>query len=167
MSIPRAQLAPEPAQIHQQLQELASAAQTLNELSDQLTKFVSDIEASVNKLNIGVTANVKTEQWSDEEGLSTTIWRLSYEKLSKQWGFAIERLTENLRWGPEAETYESWAFKDAPREHRMQAVEKIPALLEALLEKSKEVASEISGRVNYAKNLAATLNQEKTDGATK
>lgn len=167
MSTPRAQLAPEPAKIQQQLQQLASAAQTLNELSDQLTQYVNDIEASVNKLNLGVTANVKTEHWSDEDGLRSTIWRLSYEKMSKQWGFAVERLTEDIDQGPEAGTYDSWAFKDAPREHRLQAVEKIPALLDALLQKSKEVASEISTRVNYAKSLAATLNQQKTDGTTK
>src|ERR1022692_4321752 len=77
MSHARTPIVPDPSQIQDQLQQLAAAAQTLNELSDQLTKHLGDIETSLNKLNIGITANVKTEQWSDdEEGLSSTIWRL-------------------------------------------------------------------------------------------
>jgi uncharacterized coiled-coil protein SlyX len=167
MSHARTPIAPDPSQIQDQLQQLAAAAQTLNELSDQLTKHVGDIETSLNKLNIGITANVKTEQWSDdEEGLSSTIWRLGYEKTSKQWGFVIERITEDCRY-PEAGTYESWAFKDAPREHRLLSVEKIPALLNALLEKSKDVASDISGKVSYAKSLATSLAMSKADGSKK
>ena len=169
MSYPRTPVAPDPSKIQDQLQQLAAAAQTVNELSDQLTKYVADIETSLNKLNIGVTANVKTEQWSDEEGLRSTLWRLGYEKASKQWGFVLERLTED-RTDPDPDewvTSESWAFKDAPREHRLCAVEKIPALLDALLDKSKEVASDISGKVSYAKSLANSLAQSRADGSKK
>lgn len=166
MSLPRTPLAPDSSEIQQKLQRLASAAQTLNQLSDELTKHVADIEACVNKLNVGVTATVKVEQSTSEDGMYSTIWRLAYEKTSKQWGFVLERLTEDLS-NPETDTYESWPFKDAPREYRVRAVEKIPALLDALIEKSKQVESEVSGRVSYAKSLALSLGQRSTDGGKK
>jgi hypothetical protein len=95
------------------------------------------------------------EAWSDEEGLSSGVWRLAYGKMAGKWGFFIEYLTEDLRAGHE--DYESWLFKDAPREQRIKAVEKIPLLLEALVKKSTDVASDIEGKLSYAKSLASAL----------
>ena len=147
------------------LQELASSAHNLNSLSDQLTKQVTEVESSLNKMAIGLTAYVNTEQWSDETGDHYDIWRLCYEKHSGKWGLTITHL-----WGyesdPEGES-ETWPFRDAPREHRLKAVEKIPELVEALVKKSNDFASDISAATSYAEGLAAAFNKSNAPASKK
>jgi len=57
---------------------------------------------------------------------------------------------------PDQGERESWAFKDAPRDFRLKVVDKIPALLEALVKRSAEVTSEITMKVRFANELALT-----------
>lgn len=140
------------------LHELASCADNLNSLSDQLTKQVTEIESSINKMGIGLTASVDTEKWSDENGETYNIWRICYEKYSGKWGLTIEHL-----WGHEGfgeGDSETLPFKDAPREHRLRAVEKIPELIDALVKKSKDFASDISDTASYAEELAAAFTKQ-------
>ncbi len=147
------------------LQELSSTAKNVNDLTDQLTKEVSGIEAVVNRLNLGVETNVRVESWSDEEGVHSGLWRLAYGKHAGKWCFSIEYLTEDHDEGPMADTYESWFFKDAPRDARIKAVGKIPELLAVLVQESRKLAEEIAGKVTYAQELAETLSQASA-GAT-
>ena len=140
----------------------------LNELSDQLTKEVSSIESVINRLNLGITASVFAEQWFSEDGLISDDWSLTYGRLASGWGFSIEHVhTDENFPSDDCQTYSTWAFKDAPREKRLAAVEKIPALLDALVKKSSEVANQITEKVGYVKGLAATLSPVKPQGKGK
>lgn len=147
------------AKLHASLEELATSADNLNALSDQLNKQVAEVESSLNRTGIGLSANVNTETWSDERGEQYDIWRICYEKHLNKWGLTIEHL-----WGhegfPDSGSSETWAFKDAPREHRLKAVEKIPELIDALVKKSKEFASDISVTMSYAQGLAAAFTKQ-------
>jgi len=157
MSLPRARLL-DHERLQNSLQELTSSADTLNSLSDKLNKQVSDVESALNKIGIGLTASVNTEDWSDERGDTYNIWRICYEKHSSKWGFTIQHC-----WGQEAfddHESETWAFKDAPREHRLKAIEKIPDLIDALVKKSKDFASDISAVMSYAQGLAAAFTKQ-------
>src|SRR5271169_5855916 len=111
------------SEIQANLKQLETSAHALNKLSDQLTKKVAGIEDTINSLNLGVTANVRIESWSNEEGTSSSVWRLAYGKESGKWGFVVEYLSEDLNRGPDADSYESWSFKDSPRDQRIRAVE--------------------------------------------
>src|SRR5258705_7497069 len=156
-----------PSEIQAKLQQLSTAAQTLNELSDQLTKEVSEVESALNHFNLGIAANVEVEcRNHDDEGSVTTTWQLAYGKTGARWGFLIERIHENANW-PDAYSYETWVFKDSPREQRVKAVEKIPFLLEALVRKSSEFASVMAKKVSYAQQLAETFSQRKLSGPEK
>lgn len=148
-------------QMQAYLRRLEKAATTLNELSDQLTKQVKAIETVVNSLNLGITTHVNIGKWSTEDGSRTDEWSLLYDKESGKWGFVIMCVVDDD--SSEIE-YKTWAFKDAPREQRIKAVEKIPLLLEALLKKSTEVASDITHKVNYAKSIASSLSLQKPNG---
>lgn len=160
-----------PAEVQADLQKLTVAAKSINELSDELTREVAGIEAVVNKLNLGVHTNVQIETWSDEEGLNSSLWRLAYGKEAGKWGFFIECITTDqvgLRQGdPNAETYESWLFKDAPRENRIKAVGKIPLLLQALVKESNEVAAKIAEEIAAARELASAIAQPAPVGSQK
>lgn len=146
------------------LQKLSTAAQILNGLSDELTAKIADIENSINKLNLGIRANVNayTLESADDDLYSRWV-RLAYGKSGSKWGFIIEELTEDLR-NSERDAYESWAFRDAPREYRLKVVEKIPALLDALVIKSVEIASDIKKSVGYTTELESAISKASQKG---
>jgi hypothetical protein len=146
-------------EVQTNLEKLASAAKTINELSDQLTQEISQIESVVNDLNLGIDTNVRIDSWSDEEG-NSGLWRLAYGKMAGKWGFFVEYLSEWPGRGPDSETYETWLFKDSPRAQRLKAVEKIPDLLGALVQKSAELAEAVTKKVKYAKDLSDSVRKK-------
>lgn len=146
------------------LSRLSTAAQTLNELSDQLTKEVTDIETALNRLNLGIWAYVNAVTLdSSDDGTYTHGLQLIYGKSSGKWGFLVDEFREDVR-NPDQGERETWPFKDAPREFRIKVVDKIPALLEALVKRSSEVASEITKKVRFAQELALTVNLNGPSG---
>ena len=153
MATPRVPLL-DRAKLQSSLKELAASADTLNSLSDQLNAQVAEVESAVNKTAIGLTASVNTEDWADERGDRYDIWRICYAKHQNKWGFTIEH-----HWGlegfEESNQSETWAFKEAPREHRLKAVAKIPDLIDALVKKAKEFASNVSATMIYTQGLVA------------
>jgi hypothetical protein len=138
------------AEVQSHLKQLSATAQTLNQLSDKLTGEVAEVEGPVNKLNLGVSAYVVVGKWSDESNHSGET-RLAYDKHSGKWGFVVEEITRD-EYG--SESYQNWLFKDAPRHLRLQVVEAIPQLLEALVKKSGELASDIKDKVTFVEELA-------------
>lgn len=159
-------LSPTPDQLSQvenTLTELAVAAQKLNELSDQLTKYVRGIEEKINQLGLGISASTPIEMWTSEDGMQSNGWKLSYGKSGRKWGLLVEYFEENINYPPDDE-YESWAFAESPREQRIRAVQKIPDLLGALLQKSSEVASKIVHSVDYAKEISSTISSTSLKG---
>lgn len=138
-----------------QLTQLSTAAGALNSLSDELTKQVSEIEATLNAFNLGVRAEVVAKTLDHGEYYSHWL-RLAYGKESGKWGFIVEELEEDRR-APEDESYQSWAFRDAPREFRIEVVDKIPDLLEALVKKSNETTEVVAKKVKYVQELASIL----------
>jgi hypothetical protein len=153
----------DPASVHSHLQRLSSAAQTLNELSDELTKQVAHVETAINRLVLGVNASVVFNTVVDEEGTWEERWRLAYGKEEGRWGILIERILESGG----VERWDSWRFKDAPREQRIRAVDSIPELIEALVMQSDAFASKITEKVELAKRIAATVNQPRKVGTEK
>ncbi len=150
---------PDPSVIKFQLKSLSQVAASLNHASDSLSQIVKQIEDRINGLGLGVEANVKITQWSNETG-DSELWRLAYRKVetTKKWGFEIECLGNDDQYGsPE---YESWPFKDAPRDYRILAVPKISALMEALQEKASQTVSELSENAAFANSLLRQLSSE-------
>ncbi len=135
------------------IQALANAAQNLNELSDRLTAHVAEIETTINKLNLGVSATVETESKTDPASLATYVVRLGYDKIAGKWGFIIEDFIAE----DDENTYRVWAFKDAPRDLRLKVVERIPRLLDALVTTSIKLASEISNKIALANQMASSF----------
>jgi len=166
MAPQRKPLVPTPSETQDQLQKLATAARTLNDLSDQLSQRVAEIEIAVCKLNLGIRAFVVAETSSAEDGMRSHCVRLAFDKHAGRWGFQVEELTENLNY-PDMDEYQVWPFKDAPRDYRLKAVVRIPELLDALVTKSAEVASDITERVGYAEQIVAALTPQRPEDSKK
>ena len=167
MSLPRTPLLPESLlKVESSLKELTGAAQTLNAVSNELTKQVSATESALSKLNLGIKAHVVVYSSSNMDGDVTKYLRLAYGKFGGKWGFIIEQFTDNINWD-EYTDFESWAFNDAPRELRIDAVEKIPELLEALVKKAGETVAKMTQKTEYTKELAARLAPTSPQGSKK
>src|SRR5204863_1616916 len=100
------------------LKALASAAEALNAVSDELTRQVTAIETGVNALNLGIKADVIAHKSSNVEGTISHYVRLRYGKAGKKWGFVIDEY-DDYEELPEWENFESWPFKEAPRGSRL------------------------------------------------
>lgn len=154
---PAQKKADEQVKIQTHLSELTSTARTLNELSDQLTKEVEIVESALNRLGLGVRASVKVEILDRSRDGSSERWtQLSYGKSKNGWGFLIEEIQENINY-PEADRWETWPFKEAPREYRIKAVNRIPDLLEELAKRANETAATIKANISMAKDLVANF----------
>jgi hypothetical protein len=166
MSLKKSLLSESLLKVESNLKELTGAAQTLNAVSDEFTKQVSTIESTLSRLNLGIRAHVVVHSSTNMDGDATNYLRLAYGKLSGKWGFIIEQFTDHINWD-EYTDFESWAFKDAPRELRIDAVDKIPELLEALVKKSGEIAAKMATKTEYTRELAARLAPTSASSAKK
>src|SRR5262249_50089115 len=78
---------------------------------------------------------------------------VGYAKVTGEWGLAIRR-----RDGLDEEfDTEKWRFGDAPRQYRLEAVDKLPELLEGLLEQAAEATQEIQRKVEATRQIAEVL----------
>ena len=95
----------QPSKIQSQLDSLASAARSVNQLTDQLTKDVGKIEDALGAMNLGINAHVSAP-CSGLDGRKLNLV-LGYTKgFAGRWCFVIGEGTKD----------EAWPFRSAPRE---------------------------------------------------
>jgi hypothetical protein len=121
-------------------QKLAEVATTLNTASDQLGAVITQLDAALKRLNLGVPASVMFAGNDDQN--TGLFWRrdLAYNKVAGRWGLAITTSSGDLA-RPDENDYEEWLFNEAPRSYRIDAVEKIPELLEKLVAEAATLTS--------------------------
>ena len=136
-------------------EKLAVSATELNVASDAFTRPISNIDAALQKLNLGVPAWVKFA--GDNDDVYQRFWTrsLGYAKVSGRWGIAIRTLSGDY----DAPIEEAWLFNDAPRSYRLDALEKLPDLLEELAKTSDDTARVLKSRIATTKQVAMTLGQ--------
>jgi len=153
--------------IESTLKKLASVSQSLNQASDAVTSRIAEVETALREYKLGIEAWVDIERWSEvgQFGDGTyyelrRIQRLGYGKKGGKWGLLTYVDAE------ESEDREEFAFlREAPREVRLAAVDKLPDLLEALVEKALETSQEAMKKAEKAKQIAAGLNKKVVGGS--
>jgi len=146
------------------LKQLASISQTLNEASDQLSKQIAEIESALNEYKLGITAWVElkkekelTEPAEDGARLEVTIVeQLGYGKHKGKWGLLVTSYCEEF----DGENSNESFLRDAPRETRLAAVDKLPELLKALAQEGAKVTEEATKKAAQAKEIAAALSKK-------
>lgn len=139
-------------------EKLVASAAELNAVSDEIAKPISAIEATLQKLNLGVSA------WAEFAGEldlpSGCFWdrAIGYAKVSRVWGITIRARSGLLNQDEHSET-EVWRFNDAPRSYRIQALGKLPDLLEQLVEATCETTAALKNQVAATKQVAETISQ--------
>jgi hypothetical protein len=137
--------------VENSFKHLASAAQALSGASDDLGKVIRHLDSSLKKLGLGITVWVQVSGSSDE----TQYWsnELGYAKVDGKWGVALREIT-GFHMDKDDESTEVWAFNDAPRALKTEAVDKIPDLLEKMLQQTEETTKELKAKIEQASELA-------------
>jgi hypothetical protein len=100
---------------------------------------------------------VKIKGGDSENGENWWFLELGYAKVARAWGIAIrERAGCYL---DESESGETWLFANAPRIHRVAAVDKLPDLLAKLIEDASETAKKLREKMTAAKEVVAAFGE--------
>jgi len=142
--------------------QLSAVANDLNVISDELGKSISEIDAALKKLNLGITVWAEVGGWEDDEVHDYYCEELGYAKVGSKWGIALRTRSGNHA-DPEREHAESWLFSDGPRKLRLAAIEKLPDMLIKLSKEAVETTEKIKRKLSDAKEVAAAV-KKAADG---
>lgn len=134
--------------------KLRAAAKELNTASDELAKAIAPIEKILQPLSLGVTT---WAQISGNEELDGQYWSrdVGYTKIAGEWRIAVRTTSGHHNFDHHDET--EWAFNDAPRWMRIEAVTKLPDLLEQLVERVVDTTKKIRAKTKQASEIAEAL----------
>lgn len=135
--------------------KLAAAASSLNEATDQLGKTIGSLDESLKTLNLGVSCWHLYAEREDEHDNFTRKY-IGYNKIGTRWGVAISRVSGNAN-SPNDEIDDEWLFNDAPRQLRIEAIEHIPAMIDALVKTAETTVKKIQRKITEAQELADAL----------
>ena len=137
--------------------QLSSVAADLNAVSDELGKSISEIDVALKKLNLGIATWV-TIRGADNSPSDDSFWSrdIGYAKISNKWGISL-RTIDGQSSDPDRSETEEWLFNDAPRSLRLEAIDKIPELLEQLSKEAVRTTKNIRARLSEAQAVAEAL----------
>lgn len=150
---------PEPSlekRVSSAFERLSASASSLNAVSDELSKPIAAIDGALKALNLGVTAWVEFAGDVDHNAGYSWERSIGYAKVSGKWGIAIS--TSSGSFGDEPNE-EIWLFGDAPRSYRLDAVDKLPELIEELVGAADETAKKLRERIGTTSQIAHAITQ--------
>lgn len=137
------------------IEQFPAAAASLNNATDQLGKAIAELDAVLKRFSLGVPTWIAFSSWEHYNNYSSD--EIGYSKIGGKWGIAIRTIEGNHQ-DPEGDEIEQWIFNDAPRLLRVEAVSKIPELLEELLKKAAQMTNRIVEKAAEVDALAAGIN---------
>jgi len=141
---------------------LAVSAEVLNAASDEFTRPILDLEAALQGLNLGLTTWQKVVGGADDHD---NFWRreVGYARTDGKWGLVIRAISGNHNVPDDDYDVEQWPFSDAPRSYRIEALDKLPDLLEELIKNSEKTTKKLKEKTVEARQLAAALGQAASE----
>ena len=139
-------------------QKLSSAATNLNQVSDQLSRTIRDLDVALKKLNLGISSWVDFQEWHSLDGAIYSIESVGYAKVKGKWGIAIKTIKGDYR-NPDEEHVEKWSFGEAPRHMRLKAIDRIPELLARLTKETTDFTEKVSDKLTQTQDLAAAIKE--------
>lgn len=135
--------------------ELALVSPEVDSAAADLAKSISTLESYLRRLGIKVSAwHCIAGDDTDREGY---YWSrdVGWSSIHNMWRIAIRKTSGNLNIDEHNE--EIWTFADAPRWMAIEAVSKLPDLIETLIERTKETTEKLKARKKDADQLAAAI----------
>jgi prefoldin subunit 5 len=150
-----AESVPAPERLVASYKRLAASAENLNTLSEEFSKSVAAIDAALKKLNLGVIA-WETFFGADDDDGTFLRQMIGYARINGTWGIAIRESAGN-RNSDQPSDIEEWLFNDAPRSLRIDALDKLPELLDVLVKNADKTTKKIQEKTAQAKEIATGL----------
>lgn len=134
---------------------LAASAEVLSTVSDEFAKPIEELNVALQQLNLGVLTWEKVSGGDDDQD---NFWRreVGYARINGKWGLAIRKINGNHGFEEDSRV-EEWPFNMAPRSYRIEALDRLPELLEELIKGSDKAAKKIKEKTAEAYELAAAL----------
>jgi hypothetical protein len=138
------------------LKRLESVSKTLNQTSDELSERILEIESRVNQYKLGVWVWLEKPLLEEidfaEQYQYTIVTSLGYCKIGDKWGFVISVYPDYDPGEPKL-TF----LKDASREIRASAIDRIPELLECIVDGAAKLNDKIAEKAELAREIANSL----------
>lgn len=144
------------------LRKLSRLSQSLNKISDDLSKALNAIEEAINSLNLGVSAWVRlnSEVCHDHNGSGyNSVTTIGYDRTRGKWGLLYASYLEET--GPDPDDPPEF-LRDAPRKVRIEAIEKLPELLEKLFESASAMTREAEISISKAQEIVTALSEGRS-----
>jgi hypothetical protein len=135
--------------------QLAVAATNLNTASDELGRMVGILEKALKKLNLGISAWVAISK-GDSHGTEWWSRDIGYGKVGGKWGIALRTIAGSIQ-HPDEDSEEAWLFNEAPRWMRVEAIGKIPDLLDRLVKQTEETTQSIRKKTTEVSEFAQAI----------
>ena len=138
--------------------ELKTVAADLNAVSDELGKSISQIDAALKMLNLGITVWTTIRGGSgDPHKGDFSYWSddIGYTKFSGRWGICLRHLAGDN--SEDVEDVEIWLFNDAPRALRLAAIDHLVGLLQKLSEEGVATTQKIKEKLGDAQEVATAV----------
>jgi hypothetical protein len=134
--------------------QLSSVAAELNVVSDELGKSIIEIDTVLRKLSLGIATWVTIHGGRGDH----SFWSLDigYAKIDGNWGISLRKVVGDCRDHDSGKDKE-WPYNDAPRSLRLEAIHKIPELLEKLSADAIETTKDLRARLGEAKAVAEAV----------
>ena len=153
--------APDPEKVSATFRQLEAAATQLNAVSDQLGESITALDLILKRLNLGIPAWEKIA--GDYDANTGSFWahEIGYAKIDGKWGIAL-RTRDGDAADPEDEHIERWLFSDAPRKLRLDAIDKLPELLDRLIKEAESIAEKIKDKIGRAQQVVTAVKSAET-----
>jgi hypothetical protein len=136
------------------LQDLARLSRELNEASDALSEQIAEVESALNELKLGVRAYVKIRSNTSvvAEVEVTDAQYLGYAKCRGKWCLTLVDSSDQF---PDRDS--EIPLREASREDRIAAVEKLPSLIRKLENETKRLVAEARSKATKVGEFAGAL----------
>lgn len=136
-------------------QRLTASAAELATATDEFSKPIAELDEALAKLDLGLLTWQKVSGASDDYG---NFWQrdVGYARIGRTWGLAIRKINGNDS-DPQDASIEQWLFNEAPRSYRIEALDKLPDLLELLIKNADKTAKKLKEMAVDAKDLAMAV----------
>ena len=140
------------------LKNLTELSRKLNEGSDLVSQRIAQLESALNELKLGVAAWVEIRVWEQmlDEPTGQTIEcekRLGYDKYNGKWGFVLSQ------GHPAFDDYEQVFLRDATRDDRLEAVEKLPRLIQELEAEARKLDKKVASSAKAVQSMVEAIAQ--------
>lgn len=139
--------------------QLSTVAADLNAVSDALGKSITDIDHALKRLNLGISVWVEIVCGDVVGPYHSNYWSrdIGYAKVDGEWGISLRKVEGDYGAPDDREKIEQWPFNEAPRSLRLEAIERIPELLEKLAAEAIKTTEDIQGKLADAQAVARAV----------